>query len=43
MAMGQAVGTAAGMMNRTNKAPQEISVAELQNQLRNDGAILETP
>ena len=40
MAMGQAVGTAATMMVNDRKSPQEIPVAELQNRLRKDGAIL---
>ena len=42
MAMGQAVGTAAAMMVNERKAPQEISVKQLQSALRRNGAILET-
>lgn len=43
MAMGQAVGTAAAMMVKERKAPQEIAVKQLQAALRKDGSILETP
>jgi hypothetical protein len=43
MAMGQAVGTAAAMMVKEKKTPQEIAVNELQSALRKSGAILETP
>jgi len=43
MAMGQAVGTAAAMMARQKKTPQELSADELQAALRRDGAILQTP
>jgi glycine/D-amino acid oxidase-like deaminating enzyme len=42
MAMGQAVGTAAAMMVKEKKAPQGISVKQLQIALRQRGAILET-
>lgn len=41
MAMGQAVGTAAAMMSKANKAPQEIDVAALQDHLRQDGAMID--
>jgi hypothetical protein len=41
MAMGQAVGTAASMMAKDRKSPQEIPVAELQDRLRKNGAILD--
>ena len=43
MAMGQAVGTAAAMMVKEKKAPQEIAAKQLQAVLRQNGAILETP
>ena len=43
MAMGQAVGRAAALMAQERMAPQEISVKRLQDALREDGAILETP
>jgi hypothetical protein len=43
MAMGEAVGTAAAMMLKEKKAPQEIAVSQLQSALRQSGAILETP
>jgi len=43
MAMGQAVGAAAATMAAQKKSPQEISVKQLQDSLRKDGAILETP
>lgn len=43
MAMGQAVGTAAALMAKQSRAPQEIPVRQLQTILRSAGAILETP
>ncbi|MEI8037781.1 MAG: FAD-dependent oxidoreductase [Verrucomicrobiota bacterium] len=43
MAMGQAVGSAAAMMVKQRISPQEISVKHLQDTLRHNGAILETP
>lgn len=43
MAMGQAVGMAAAMMVKEKKAPQEIAMKQLQDSLRQSGAILETP
>jgi len=43
MAMGQAVGTAAAMMVKERKSPLEISVRQLQETLRKNGAILEIP
>lgn len=43
MAMGQAVGEAAAIMAARHLSPQEIPVKELQDKLRGNGAILETP
>ena len=43
MAMGQAVGTAAALSLEQNCGAREVSVSELQRQLRAAGAILEMP
>ena len=43
MAMGQAAGTAAATIAQEKKSPQALSVQLLQETLRKNGAILETP
>ncbi|TWT84255.1 hypothetical protein CA13_57310 [Planctomycetes bacterium CA13] len=43
MSMGQAVGTAAALMAQEKKSPLEIPVNRIQETLRANGAILETP
>ncbi len=43
MAMGQAAGTAAALAHAGNHGAREVSVSELQAQLRSGGAVLETP
>lgn len=43
MSMGQAVGFAAAMMVKLHKTPQQIPVSTLQDTLRQNGAILQTP
>jgi FAD dependent oxidoreductase len=43
MGMGQAAGAAAALALHRRAAPREVSVAQLQDRLRQQGAILEAP
>ncbi|MDQ2841095.1 MAG: FAD-dependent oxidoreductase [Acidobacteriota bacterium] len=43
MAMGQAAGAAAALCLCQNSQPRDLNVQQLQDKLRNSGAILETP
>jgi ribulose 1,5-bisphosphate synthetase/thiazole synthase len=43
MAMGQAAGTAAALCISQNTSPRDLNVPQLQDKLRESGAILETP
>ena len=43
MAMGQAAGTAAALCVSQNRQPRDVNIGQLQDRLRDSGAILETP